>query len=84
MSRLSYTAKLRLSITIDEVLKYCDVKCLRKDLSHHIERELMQCAEGIISGESGGSCIEDWRYIFFLSLEKEGVVSLNEKFHQDF
>ena len=85
MCKLSYTAKLRLSITIKEVLQYTEtINCTKSELKYHIKNELMQCAEGIINGESGGSYNEDWRIIFFKNLEKDGIIKLNSKFNKDF
>lgn len=84
MGKLSYTAKCRLSVTMAEVLKYCEPKCLRQDLSHHIKNELMQCAEGIVNGDFGGAYIDDWRSVFYRELEKEGIVTLKPKFYEDF
>ncbi len=84
MGKLSYTAKCRLSVTMAEVLKYCEPKCLRQDLSYYIKQELMQCAEGIINGDFGGAYIDCWRSVFYIGLEREGIVTLKPKFYEDF
>ena len=84
MGKLSYTAKLTLSVKMKEVLEYCEPKCPRKDFGHHIKRELMQCCEGIINGDYGGGYIDDWRFLFYKNLEKDGIVSLKPKYYEDY
>lgn len=84
MGKLSYTGKLTLSIKMDKVLKYCEPKCLREDLQHHVKNELMHCCEGMINGDFGGNYCDSWERILFLELEREGIVKLKPEFYDDF
>lgn len=76
MPKLSYTAKITLSITMKEFLKNAKPLVPRKELIEAINSELMQCGSLIGNGQYH---LNNWRSIFYFSLQNSGIIKLTEE-----
>lgn len=82
--KLSYTYKLKLSVTMKEFRQYAIPLVPEKELKRHIKDELMQCARGIVNGDFGGAYLGGWETYFYRRLKNEGIISMTDEGYEKF